>query len=292
MVLKTILCSAIAALLAVGSDAVLVAPHGQEPLLFVGINSAARDVSQRNAARNSWMRHQLLQQSQVIARFIVPDKICSLLHPSLCSSIPPGMISDWSSRDMLSLSVTEGYHHLTAKTMALITWFNEHSTAKYLLKLDDDGYPHLDRLVRALNNIDTELAYMGDLLTDMPVVRTGPNAQSHAFPNTTYPDYMSGTGYILSSSLVGEILASGPRMLDNENVTVGLAVDTVKRMPGKRVEVISLPVQRTPDPMFCKTDDVLTLNIDVDEFQCYLEGERHDSFNKCAPRSAGGCAPG
>lgn len=276
-------CAAVAVLLAVDSAVALVDTSPPESLLFVGINSAVSHAPRRHAARVSWMQHQLVEDGQVVARFIVSDNITD--------SAPDHR----HSHDMVSLSVPEGYHHLTAKTMALLRWFNENASAKYLLKLDDDSYPHLDKLLPILNDTVGEFVYMGRLYEHAPVMRTGKNAESlDAFEQETYPKYMAGGGYILSAPLVREILAANPISLSNENTTVGLAVDAVNRKPGK--QVVYRPLSLSAGHWECSMHDVLTLNDDYRKFECYWEGEnRGRLFNKCIMKDipiveARGCA--
>merc|ERR1719362_1304940 len=76
----------------------------------------------------------------------------------------------------LRLPIEDGYEKLTNKTFALLSWFAKKRPARFLMKLDDDSFPHLEKLVSLLEGQKQRYAYMG-LFTECAYVRhKGKNA--------------------------------------------------------------------------------------------------------------------
>lgn len=169
--------------------------------------------------------------------------------------------------DLIRLPVPEDYHQLTAKTLAFIKWFNINSDADYVMKLDDDSYPHLDRLLHQLKQTVYPLVYLG-IQSNGPVKRTGKYAERY-YEEDHYPPYMQGAGYIMSKKLAKEIMNRGHAHLDNENTTVGLRV--------REVENASSGIVRTSlrGTLYgCREQDVISMNWDARRFPCVFEKEK------------------
>lgn len=196
-------------------------------LLYIGIMSGPNNTERRREIRNSWFWHRMLQDSTfVAAKFIIgqvdgpgADGVETRLEKE--SAI---------HKDIVRLSVREGYNHLTNKTMHFFKWYSvHHPGSRFAMKLDDDTFPDLDTLVKVAETRDAKYVYMGALMDGGPVQRLGKWAEDpEVFPDEFYPTYAAGSGYILSFALAQELTQAALhhkiRMLTNEDTTVGVWV--------------------------------------------------------------------
>lgn len=256
--------------LSAGPARALVLEAARRPVLFVGINSKLDHVEAREAHRASWMQHPLVRDGTVEAKFLLASR----------GAVPE---DEHAVTDLLRLpGGNEGYNELTGKTLAFLRWFKASCHADYLMKLDDDSYPHLYRLMPYLKGNSHKMAYMGYLSENSPVLRTGKNAEGvEGFSREHYAPYMQGAGYILSWQLVEEIMKPeyAGTYLYNENTTVGERVaqanETVQE--DRKVFYENLPGTERG----CHSGDVISLNWSPELFLCtYQKEERSMRFGQ------------
>lgn len=231
------------------------AAHLPKGLLFIGVNSKMSNHGRRNIHRGSWFQHPLVKSGVVQAKFLLAGW-AEELHRD-----------DTRYGDCLRLPVQEGYHKLTQKTLAYLDWSKNSTNATYVMKLDDDSYPHLDGLIPYLTNNTSPFAYFG-YVAHGPVHRTGRWAETK-YDQEWYPNYMQGAGYILSKQLVSEIMKPGfvNATYSNENATVGIRVSWVKDY--QDIRYVQLPTRLNG----CSKGNVISMNWDVWKFQCVFRKE-------------------
>jgi len=240
----------------------------EAPLLFVAIYTGPQYGSRRADIRASWLRHPLLAPGGPVAfRFVVGA--VNPVDVSVADAFE-AEVSQFRSQ-FLRLPIEDGYHQLTNKTFALFSWFAEQRPAPFLMKLDDDSFPHIEKLVNLLERQKQRYAYMGLFTECGEVEYTGKWAESCTeFNSSVYPLYAQGPGYILSAELVVEAArsaASDGRCLVNEDVSVGSWVRIVNASEATPVHV--LPLSSTMNA--CSPGDFLSLNMNSSAFHCMWE---------------------
>lgn len=205
------------------------------------------------------MRHPLVNSGVVQARFVISDE-----------RDPPDARHD----DFIRLPVAEDYHQLTAKVIAFMQWFKNNSNASYVMKLDDDSYPHLDLLLPHLQRIKNPLAYVGGGMSPHAPVRRYGKWAEYNFPEDFYPPYMQGAAYMLSNELVKAITVPEftEILLANENTTVGVRVD----MENQRLKRLGQEVayHKIPGTLYgCRMNNTLSMNWDARMFPCVFKKE-------------------
>jgi len=248
------------------------------PLLFLAIYTGPQYVSRRADIRASWLHHPLLAPGGPVAfRFVVGE--VKLNNVSEAEAFE-AEVSQFGSQ-FLHLPIEDGYDKLTNKSFALLSWFAEQCPAQFLMKLDDDSFPHFEKLVNFLEGQTQRYAYMGLFTECAPVKHDGKWAEtSEEYNRSVYPLYAQGPGYILSADLAVETAraaASDSRMLVNEDVSVGSWVQLVNKSEATPVHVVGVPSTLRG----CSPGDVLSLGMNSSAFPCMWEQSRQGQTACC-----------
>jgi len=247
------------------------------PLLFIGVNTGPANVARRNDVRKSWMKDMAVgSDGPVKARFIVGNPV----GPDAAEVSAALAAEDAEHGDFLWLPVDDSYDGLTVKTFAFLTWFaSEGPRSKYLMKLDDDTFPHFGPLVDMLRLQAIEetggYSYMGFFHKCAAVHRDGKNNESVAvFGEPFFPTYASGSGYVLSGGLVNDLISvdSQPK-LHNEDASVGVWVDKTSKTANFKA---------IPATLYgCSKGDALSMNLRPGEMRCMWNKLEAGSQNLC-----------
>lgn len=140
-----------------------------------------------------------------------------------------------SYKDLLILSsFRDSYSKLSEKLLHVLQWISENVNYKFLLKVDDDSFVHLEALLNVLQKMPQENLYLGFFDGNANVKTIGKWKEKRWFLCDRYLPYAKGGGYVLSQDLVQLIaLISGHLTLyQNEDVSLGtwLAPFDVKRI--------------------------------------------------------------
>nr|XP_054759592.1 beta-1,3-galactosyltransferase 1-like [Lytechinus pictus]XP_054759593.1 beta-1,3-galactosyltransferase 1-like [Lytechinus pictus] len=111
--------------------------------------------------------------------------------------------------DIVQEDFIDSYLNLTRKTVMGLKWVTEHCRhAKFAMKIDDDTMLNKARILAFILRAPSHGVVIGNLNLDMPVVRSrvGDWGKYHIsedfYPASTYPPYLSGTAFIMSTDLV------------------------------------------------------------------------------------------
>ncbi|XP_013422058.1 beta-1,3-galactosyltransferase 1-like [Lingula anatina] len=149
------------------------------------------------------------------------------------------------SRDLLFGNYLDSYRNLTLKVLHGLRWSSEECHAKYILKTDDDCFINTPILSQFLlyENTLTKGLYAGHVFVEQQhreVVRGNPKFNKWAvsdqdFKEQYYPEYVSGTGYVLSCDVVEDILSLVPKVppFVNEDAYIGTLVHKLGISPVK-----------------------------------------------------------
>jgi len=248
------------------TEKVLLKQGPDKPLLFLAVMTARGNSDRRKDVQNSWWRHPSLSSGTVKSSFFVGEAEAasgegdgSSSSSSRSSSLDGAdelvLAKEMAANgNFVKLPVPDTYTHLSRKTGAILDWFAREKPARFLVKVDDDTFPHLDRLLPMLHNEKSEDIYMGLLHLCTPVKRSGRWPEA-VYKGDIYPEYMNGPAYILSSSLVDKIVSMEDReFLSNEDAGVGVWID---KLTQAGLPVDYLTVEATVDG--CTPTDVLTM---------------------------------
>ncbi|KAK6153357.1 hypothetical protein DH2020_012996 [Rehmannia glutinosa] len=210
--------------------------------LFIGILSAGNHFAERMAVRKSWMQHELIKSSRVVARFIVA------LHRRKEVNVEVKKEAEFFG-DIVIVPYMDHYDLVVLKTVAICEYGVRTVSANYVMKGDDDTFVRVDAIINEAKKVKEDKSlYIGNMNYHHKPLRSGKWAVTNEeWPEVVYPTYANGPGYIISSDIANFILSDFEknklRLFKMEDVSMGLWVEKFKK---------SRPVEYVHSLKFCQ----------------------------------------
>merc|ERR1719343_3901 len=234
------------------------------PFLFIGILSSAGRQQQRDLVRRTWLQHNMLTRKggrhATTAQFVVPQPEGTEASTALDREAN-------EHKDIIRLAAKEG-DAPAAKALEFLRWFNTTRKERYVVKMDDNTYPQLGRLMHLVHMANTNTLYMGRLAWCQKL-QDGGNAPE------VLPPYMAAGGYLLSGELAGKIsvadkdaaLKASPRI---EGASIGHLLREGAGINSSSVHYLALPSRSKSESTAagCKESDVLSFGLSSEEIEC------------------------
>jgi len=127
-------------------------------------------------------------------------------------------------RDIILLPMVDAYRDLSLKLKLSYAWALEHTTARWLVKTDDDTYIRRHDLDRWLVNIPSPGYTMiaGSFVRGGAVNRSGKWRERGYKGHSTWPPFPSGAAHIVSRSLATYVANTKLAMYQGEDVSMGV----------------------------------------------------------------------
>ena len=113
--------------------------------------------------------------------------------------------------DILQEAFVDTYANLTIKSTLLLQWFSQNCNnsalnvqTQYVMKTDDDVYVNIPKLYSFVHSNEEPDLLMGKLWPNSVPIRDPQNkwfAPRYMFAGEKYPDFVSGTGYLMQHSV-------------------------------------------------------------------------------------------
>ncbi|KAM5570619.1 hydroxyproline O-galactosyltransferase GALT6 [Rosa sericea] len=192
--------------------------------LFIGILSAGNHFAERMAVRKSWMQHNLIKSSKVVARFFVA------LHSKKEVNVELKKEAEFFG-DIVIVPYMDNYDLVVLKTVAICEYGVRTMSAKYIMKCDDDTFVRVDAVIIEASRVPKGRSlYVGNINYYHKPLRYGKWAVTYEeWPEEDYPPYANGPGYILSSDIakfiISEFESRKLRLFKMEDVSMGMWVE-------------------------------------------------------------------
>ncbi|XP_022646830.1 beta-1,3-galactosyltransferase 5-like isoform X3 [Varroa destructor] len=114
--------------------------------------------------------------------------------------------------DLIQEDFLDTYNNLTLKSAFLLKWANSSGCAassRFVLKTDDDMYINVHNLVSLLKARGRPRMLLGALISKATPLRDFKSkwyVPSYIFGEKAYPNYLSGTGYVMSTDIIADLL--------------------------------------------------------------------------------------
>ncbi|KAK9675746.1 hypothetical protein RND81_11G027800 [Saponaria officinalis] len=209
-------------------------------VMFIGVISAADHFAERMAVRKSWMQHDLIKSSQVVARFFVA------LHKGETINLELKKEAEFFG-DIVIVPYLDHYDLVVLKTLAICEYGVNMLSTKYIMKCDDDTFVRVDAVIKEASQVsDDKSVYVGKINYYHKPLRKGKWAVTHQeWSSDVYPPYADGPGYIISSDIarfiVSEFQKTRLKLFKMEDVSVGIWVEQFNK---------STPVEYTHNKRF------------------------------------------
>ncbi|XP_041654066.1 beta-1,3-galactosyltransferase 2-like [Cheilinus undulatus] len=195
----------------------------ERPFLVLIIPVAPHNSEARDAIRNTWGKETLVLGQRVSHYFL-------LGLSKLENGTDPLQEQSQRHHDILQSNFLDSYRNLTIKTMIMFEWVLSHCpNTSYAMKVDSDIFLNVQNLVGMLLKAPQHLYMTGMLVRRAAVLRDVHSkwyVPVSAFPESLYPPYALGLGYVFSLDLPERILEASAhvRALYIEDVYVGLCL--------------------------------------------------------------------
>ncbi|KAF5944824.1 hypothetical protein HYC85_018901 [Camellia sinensis] len=210
--------------------------------LFVGVLSATNHFAERMAVRKTWMQSSAIKSSNVVVRFFValnPRKEVNAVLKKEAAYFG----------DIVIIPFMDRYELVVLKTIAICDYGIQNVSAAYIMKCDDDTFARVDTVLKEIEGVSPKRSlYMGNLNLLHRPLRSGKWAVTYEeWPESVYPPYANGPGYIISSDIAKFVVSQHVnrrlRLFKMEDVSMGMWVEQFNS---------STPVQYSHNWKFCQ----------------------------------------
>ncbi|KAG7188669.1 hypothetical protein KM043_008292 [Ampulex compressa] len=205
------------------------------PYLLIVVCSAVANYQARTALRNTWANKNYLD---ILYNSTV--KIAFLLGQSDNDTLNNLVLEEsLQYNDIIQEKFYDSYNNLTLKSIMMLKWVTSNcARAKYLLKTDDDMFINVPTLLKTINaKMQTTDILLGSLICNAKPILDPKNkwyTPKYMYSDKTYPNYLSGTGYLMSLDVAHKLYQAALRipLLHLEDVYVtGLCAKRAKVRP-------------------------------------------------------------
>lgn len=172
-----------------------------EVFLLIMVPSAVSNFEQRDAIRRTWGNVSTIKPT-VLLKFVL-GKSKDTVHQSLAET------ENSIHNDILFEEILETYENLSQKSIALLRWASANCNGvKYLLKIDDDMFLNLPRLLNELNAHPKTNTISGCKVSGASPFRFAFSKwkiSRSEYKNDYYPDYIAGTAYLISGDIISNL---------------------------------------------------------------------------------------
>lgn len=198
---------------------------GSGHFLLVAVMSAPGNLRERNAFRKTWSSVTWYNGQRIRTVFVLGKRSDNI-------GVQRAVYEENQRyRDIIQLNFSDYYRNLTLKTVLTLRWVITHCRdVKFVMKTDDDmivQYKPIVGLLTHLSYTQNYLLYIGHIFRRVPPIRNRKHkwhVTHKEFSGNLFPDYASGTGYILSMSTVDSIhqVSFNVPMISMEDVYIGV----------------------------------------------------------------------
>lgn len=166
--------------------------------LFILIMTSPKGNIKRQAMRETWLKTKVYSNMVVVSRFIIGMKDL----PRITQKEIMREQKQYSDLHLL-VNHKDSYQALTMKLLKSFVWIRENVDAKFVMKVDDDSFVRLDKLLPSLQERQSiGHIYWGFFRGSANVKRTGPWKEEKWFLSDHYLPYALGGGYVISFDLL------------------------------------------------------------------------------------------
>ncbi|XP_061169259.1 beta-1,3-galactosyltransferase 1-like [Saccostrea echinata] len=176
----------------------------KDVFLLVMVPSAVSNFEQRNAIRSTWGNLTNVKPI-VLVKFLLGKSKNTALQDVAATE-------NQIYNDILFEDIIEAYENLTRKSIAMLRWASMHChRVRYLLKVDDDIFLNLPRLLEELKKHPRENSIIGCKVKGSTPFRfpfTKWRVSRTQYKGNYYPDYIAGTAYLISGDILQKLYSA------------------------------------------------------------------------------------
>ncbi|CAL1589648.1 unnamed protein product [Knipowitschia caucasica] len=199
-----------------------------DPFLVLVVPVAPHNVADRQIIRDTWGAPAVLSKKRTALFFLL-----GLGNPEDHAL----MEESEHHRDIVQSSFIDSYKNLTIKTMVMMEWLDAHCRhAAYAMKIDSDMFFNPSKLLEVLGD-SRRVDFLSGLVERAATVHRYRSSKwyvpEEVFPESVYPPYVLGLGYVFSMDLPRKLLEASREVkaLYIEDVYVGMCMRRLGLQP-------------------------------------------------------------
>ncbi|TKS70329.1 Beta-1,3-galactosyltransferase 2 [Collichthys lucidus] len=198
----------------------------EKPFLVLIVPVAPNNRADRDIIRNTWGG-----ESPVLDKVVKVFFLLGLRTGDGVAELQEKLLQESKEhRDLIQSDFLDCYKNLTIKTMVMMEWLDKYcSQAAYAMKIDSDMFLNLPNLISMLSNTP-KTNYLTGLVEGAANVRRDQGSKwylpQEVYPNSRYPPYALGLGYVLSLDLPKKLVEASRHVkaVYIEDVYLGLCM--------------------------------------------------------------------
>jgi len=167
--------------------------------ILVFVSSSPTNRERRMLIRKTWANVSYYQRQDgmqsLVTIFVIGLTEAGLIDESVFDEAE-------SFPDILAVNMTDSYANLVYKVKKALQWINKHSSASYILKVDEDVIINTFAWIKIVDKMTTKnisCFVAGHSLIGSKALRAGKHqVTSEEYPDDVYPHYCEGAAYMLS----------------------------------------------------------------------------------------------
>jgi beta-1,3-galactosyltransferase 1 len=175
----------------------------QKSELSIFIHSSAttegNNFEKRNAVRKTWVSEAI--KSNINVFFVIAEPKDDKTQKELESEA-------FVNKDMIQFGFRDSYYNVTLKHIAILRWAQQNCLhSKYIMKTDDDIIVNIDHLLKNMHKLPNGMT--GALFGGTKPIREVNYpwfVPECLFPDVYYPDYVSGTAYVMTKNVIKPLI--------------------------------------------------------------------------------------
>ena len=179
---------------------------GKDSFLVIIVCSTVNHFHHRDVIRRTWASN-------------IPASVKIFFLVGLSNNENTSYLLDSESSnhdDLLQVNIRDSYDSLTNKSIAMLQWLTRSClNIAYLLKVDDDTLVNVPRLLDSLHHVTISHFIMGNIIAGAQPMRDRSSkwyTPIGVYSEPTYPDYVSGSAYVISGDLIQDLYTTTQRV--------------------------------------------------------------------------------
>ena len=128
-------------------------------------------------------------------------------------------------RDIVMFDFLDTYNNLTIKTLASFDWAYKNFNAHYFIKVDDDFFIHLNRIVAVSKKYNYKESFvLGLCPSNLIAIEKKDKTSLDIYPDGFFPPYCKGGTYVVTRAGVEALLTDAATipLTKHEDVAIGI----------------------------------------------------------------------
>ncbi|XP_070535647.1 beta-1,3-galactosyltransferase 1-like [Ptychodera flava] len=255
----------------------------KQVFLLVLVTAHTKSLKAREAIRNSWASVKEVEGKKIVTLFLLGVDNANSKH--LQNSV---VAENGVHRDILQEDFVDNYLNMTLKTIMGLKWVKTYCPhAEYVMKTDSDMFVNYRGLINYIFK-QPRLRYALGYRFDGAKPERRKNKKWYTpldlYSDPTYPPYLCGTGYIMSTDVAVAIydISLQIRYLSWEDVFVGIGMQQIGIIPHpeERFDTFAVLYKRK---LRCPLHSIFTIHGITPSRMRHIWGQykREDAYRTC-----------